>query len=251
MGHSGMTTPSFDVETLSAADLVEWGIREFGDRFAIVTSFQREGMIVLDMAVRVSDSVRVMTLDTGRLPAETFDMIERVYQRYGVRVQTVLPDPDETGSMVSHFGPNLFVESVGHRRLCCEIRKVRPLERALAGIQAYAVGLRRAQSESRESIRKLEGAGGRWKLSPLADWSAEQVREYIRANDVPEHPLYARGYTSIGCAPCTRATRPGETERAGRWWWEQGVASECGLHFSPDGKVERTVDVLLREILTD
>jgi phosphoadenylyl-sulfate reductase (thioredoxin) len=242
---------SVQPDSLSATELVTIAVREFGDRFAVITSFQREGMVVLDMAFRISPSVRVITLDTGRLPAETFDMMETVYQRYGVRVQTVMPDPAETSRMVRRYGPNLFLESVGHRRLCCEIRKVRPMARALEGIQAYAVGLRRGQSEARESVPKIEEAAGRWKLSPLADWTSDQVAAYIKENNVPQHPLYEQGYRSIGCAPCTRATGPDESERAGRWWWEQGVASECGLHFSPDGKVERTVDVLLREILSN
>jgi phosphoadenosine phosphosulfate reductase len=245
-----MATLSVQPETLPAQELVAWAISEFGDKFAVVTSFQREGMVVLDMAMRVSKSVRLITLDTGRLPAETYDMMELVYNRYGVRVQTILPDPQETSRMVKRFGPNLFLESLGHRRLCCEIRKVRPMERALEGIQAYAVGLRWGQSAARESVPRLEQVDGKWKLSPLVDWTAAQLADYIRENNVPQHPLYAKGYTSIGCAPCTRATLPGESERAGRWWWEQGVNSECGLHFSPDGKVERTVDVLLREILS-
>jgi phosphoadenosine phosphosulfate reductase len=236
-----MTTLSVRTETASAPDLIAWAISEYGDKFAIVTSFQREGMVILDMAMKISKSVRLVTLDTGRLPSETYDIMELVYQKYGVRVQPILPEPFEASRMVRKFGPNLFLESVGHRRLCCEIRKVRPMARALEGVQAYAVGLRRGQSVSRESVPRIE----------QVDWTAEELADYIRENDVPQHPLYARGYTSIGCAPCTRATREGESERAGRWWWEQGVDSECGLHFSPDGKVERTVDVLLREILSD
>lgn len=247
-----MTSPAaLDLETLPADELLGWAIRDFGDRFALVTSFQREGMVLIDMAARITPSVRVITLDTGRLPAETFDIIERVYERYRIRVEITLPDAGETARMVTKFGPNLFLESVGHRRLCCEIRKVRPLERALSGIDAFTVGLRRGQNESREFVPKAEFTDRRWKLSPLADWTAEQIRDYTRENNVPQHPLYARGYPSIGCGPCTRATHPGESDRAGRWWWEQGAATECGLHFSPDGRAERTVDVLLREILTD
>lgn len=246
-----MTMLSIPSETQTAQEVVEWAIRKFGDRFAVVTSFQREGMIVLDMAMEFSKSIRLITLDTGRLPAETYDMMELVYKRYGVRVQTILPEAGDISRMVKRFGPNLFLESVGHRRLCCEIRKVRPMVHALDGIEAYAVGLRWGQTAARDSVPRLEEVDGKWKLSPLVDWTPEQVSDYIREHDVPQHPLYAKGYTSIGCAPCTRATRPGESERAGRWWWEQGVDSECGLHFSPDGKVERTVDVLLREILSD
>jgi phosphoadenylyl-sulfate reductase (thioredoxin) len=172
-----------------------------------------------------------------------------VRERYPIRLEAVLPDPAEVESMVSRFGPNLFRDSVAHRQACCEIRKVRPLDRKLTSVDAYAVGLRREQNETRAGVQKSADTGGRKKLSPLADWSKDDVLGYIRAHDVPMHALYQRGYTSIGCAPCTRATEPGEGERAGRWWWEEGAASECGLHFRADGKMERSVDVLLREIL--
>ncbi|MDZ4798926.1 MAG: phosphoadenylyl-sulfate reductase [Bryobacteraceae bacterium] len=238
-------------EQLSAEGLIEWALQTWGSQFAVVTSFQAEGMVVLDMAVRRDPGVRVITLDTGRLPEETYAIVEAVRAKYGVRVEMVSPDRDEVERMVMRFGPNLFRETLAQRRLCCEVRKVRPLARKLAGIEAYAVGLRRGQGESRENIPKVADDRGRKKLSPLADWTREDVAEYTRRHGVPEHPLYARGYTSIGCGPCTRATQPGESERAGRWWWEQDGNSECGLHFTAEGRVERTVDVLLREILTD
>ena len=240
-----------DLEQLTAQELLEYAMATWGDRFALVTSFQAEGMVLLDMAARISPSVRVITLDTGRLPAESFELMDQVVRRYGVRIETVLPDAAEVESMVSRFGPNLFRDSVAHRRACCHIRKVRPLDRKLVSLDAYAVGLRRGQSEGREEVAKAAESKGKWKLSPLADWSKEQVLDYVRQHDVPMHPLYARGYTSIGCGPCTRATEAGEHERAGRWWWEQGGNSECGLHFTADGRVERSVDVLVREILTN
>jgi len=220
-----------------------------GEKFAVVTSFQNEGMAVLDMAAKISSNVRVVTLDTGRLPAETYDIIETVRGHYGVRVELVSPDAGEIETMVSRFGPNLFYESVAYRNLCCHIRKVRPLERKLAEFQAWAVGLRRSQSDSRAELSTAQQIDGKWKLSPLADWTREQVEEYLVRNGVPRHPLYARGYTSIGCGPCTRATTTGEHERAGRWWWETEGKKECGIHFAPDGRVERTLDVLLREVL--
>ena len=151
--------------------------------------------------------------------------------------------------MVALHGPNLFFRASAMRMLCCNIRKVRPLDRKLKELKAWAVGLRRAQSDSRADIRKVDLEAAPVKISPLADWTAEQVEEYIRRNDVPRHPLYARGYTSIGCDPCTRAVEPGEGERAGRWWWEQDVDKECGIHFTADGRVQRNVDVLLEEVL--
>ena len=247
-----MTEPDLAVlQGLSAEELVRWAVRMYGRRFAVLTSFQSEGMVVLDLACRVSPDVRVVTLDTGRLPPETYDMMESVRARYGISIETVSPDAAEIERMTTRFGPNLFDESMAHRRLCCEIRKVKPLGRKLDGIDAYAVGLRRGQGESRGDIANAVIDRGKLKLSPLADWTEEQMSQYTLAHDVPVHPLYKRGYTSIGCGPCTRATVAGEAARAGRWWWEQDGNSECGLHFSADGKVERSVDVLLREILSN
>lgn len=245
-----MLSTTETISDLSGTALLEWAANKYGTRFAVLTSFQAEGMVVLDMALRISPDIRVLTLDTGRLPAETYDMIETVRQRYQVPVELVFPDAQETEQMTTRFGPNLFRDSVAERRLCCEIRKVRPLSRKLEGIDAWAVGLRREQSELRESVETITEENGRFKLSPLADWTREQIQEYTREHNLPVHPLYKQGYTSIGCGPCTRATRPGEAERAGRWWWEEEGNAECGLHFTAEGKVERSVDVLLREILS-
>jgi thioredoxin-dependent adenylylsulfate APS reductase len=215
----------------------------------VVTSFQYEGMVIVDMAARKSKDVRVVTLDTGRLPAETYDMIEAVRARYGVRIELVSPEASEIETMVAAHGPNLFYESLALRTACCHFRKVRPLNRKLEKFDAWLTGLRRSQSDTRGSLGTLATENGRLKISPLAHWSREDVEAYTREHDVPRHPLYANGYTSIGCAPCSRPTEPGEDERAGRWWWETGAAKECGLHFSPDGRAMRTVDVLIHEIL--
>jgi phosphoadenosine phosphosulfate reductase len=238
-------------EEMTATEVLEKAISLYGPRFGVLTSFQREGMVIVDMAARIDPKVRVMTLDTGRLPAATYDIMEQVRGRYGIAIEIVSPDGGELEAMVSKHGPNLFYESLAHRRLCCHFRKVRPLDAKLQGVDCYAVGLRRGQSEGRSEVEKVAQGDRLLKLSPLADWSSAQVEDYIRANNVPVHPLYAQGYTSIGCDPCTRATSAGEDERAGRWWWEQGSNKECGLHFSADGRVERSVDVLIREILLD
>ena len=237
------------LEKTSAPELLAWAIGEYGDSLAISTSFQTGGMVILDMAARISPRVRVFTLDTGRLPEETYRMIETVRERYGIAVETVSPDPAEVEAMVGRHGPNLFYREPPMRMLCCQVRKVRPLARKLSELKAWVVGLRREQNESRAEVRRVEQSHGRLKLSPLADWTADQVREYIRRHDVPMHPLYAAGYRSIGCAPCTRAIGPDEDERAGRWWWELDADKECGIHFSPEGKAERKLDVLLSEIL--
>jgi len=237
------------LESASARELIQWATKTFGSRFAVVTSFQSEGMVLLDMAARLSSSLRVVTLDTGRLPEETYQMMEMIRERYGLPIEVVAPDAGEVESMMTRFGPNLFYETPALRRLCCHIRKVRPLDRKLSEVDAWAVGLRRSQSDTRGALTKVEEIEGRVKISPLADWSAAQVADYIREHNVPSHTLYAKGYTSIGCGPCTRATIAGEDERAGRWWWEQQDNKECGIHFSAEGKVERTLDVLVREIL--
>jgi phosphoadenosine phosphosulfate reductase len=226
------------LERLPAADLLAWAIHAYGRRFAVVTSFQAEGMVVLDLARRVDPRVRVLTLDTGRLPEETHEVIEAVRTGLGLTVEVVTPDPAEVGAMVARDGPNLFRQDPALRRLCCHVRKVAPLARALTGLDAWATGLRRDGGAARAGTPKAEldaDHGGIVKLNPLADWTRDQVWEHVRANRLPVNPLYQRGYTSIGCAPCTRPTRPGEDERAGRWWWEADPARECGLHHaSPD-----------------
>jgi phosphoadenosine phosphosulfate reductase len=236
-------------EALDAEAMMAAALRRFGRRFAIVTSLQPQGMVILDMAVRIDPGVRVITLDTGRLPDETLAMIRSTGQRYGVKLEVIPPDAGEVDAMVSRWGTDLFRDSVAKRRLCCHIRKVRPLAAALHHVDAYAVGLRRDQSESRSDASKAINDNGKLKLSPLLDWTAEQVDDYTRRHNVPRHPLLDRGYASIGCAPCTRAIAPGEDERAGRWWWEIGAAKECGLHQTPTGQLRREMDVMLDEVL--
>ena len=228
-----------DFEAASASEVLSWAIDTFGESFAIATSFQKEGMVIVDLASRISPAVRVFTLDTGRLPDETYQMMETVRQRYGITVETVFPERAEVERLVTIHGPNLFYSSVPGRQRCCEVRKVLPLNRKLETLKAWASGLRREQSETRSAVPKVERQDGRLKLNPLADWTSIEVEEYITRHKVPLHPLYARGYTSIGCAPCTRAVQPGESERAGRWWWEEDAKKECGIHFAADGSVSR------------
>lgn len=232
---------STNFEHLSAAELVSWAISTYGEKFAIATSFQKEGMVILDLACRTAPTagIHVFTLDTGRLPEETHHMIDVVRERYGIAIEAVFPDAGELQQLVSEHGSNPFYRSRELRALCCDIRKVRPLHRKLQGFSAWATGLRRQQAESRSAVRKAEEKDGRIRVCPLADWTAEQVEQYTREYDVPVHPLYARGYTSIGCGPCTRSVQPGEDERAGRWWWEQNEHKECGIHFAANGRLQR------------
>ena len=217
-----------------------WAIDSYGEGFAIASSFQKEDMILVDLASGASTGrlVRVFTLDTGRLPEETYQMTEQVRARYGIGVEAVFPGQEEVEGLVAAHGPNLFRISPELRHACCDARKTRPLARKLRELRAWAAGLRRQQSPTRAAIPKVEELDGVVKLSPLADWTSAQVEEYTVAHGLPVHPLYARGYASIGCAPCTRAIQPGEPERAGRWWWEEGN-KECGIHFAADGSVRR------------
>ena len=237
----------------AAEDILRWGLEEFGQGIAICTSFQATGSVIVDMAAKlVGDRAQVFSIDTGRLHEETFKLISDFRRRYGITVELVVPDAQELGSMLTKHGPNLFYEAPAKRRLCCEIRKVRPLKRRLSTLDAWITGLRRDQSGLRAAIEKVsvdEEHGGILKLSPLADWTSDQVFEYAERNGVPLHPLYAKGYPSIGCHPCTRAVKPGEDSRSGRWWWEDEADKECGMHFSGDGRLRREFDLLLDDVL--
>jgi phosphoadenosine phosphosulfate reductase len=226
-----------DWEGMSPYEVLLTAFRAFGDGVRIACSLGVEDMVILHEAVRAADALtikpRVFVLDTGRLHQETYDLLDRARERYGVVVDAYAPDTATVERLVRQKGPNSFFSSVEDRRECCHVRKVAPLARALSGAQAWVTGLRRAQSATRAEVRVAEidaANGGILKLSPLAAWTEEQVWAFAREHHVPTHALHARGYPSIGCAPCTRAISPGEDARAGRWWWEQDTHKECGLH---------------------
>jgi phosphoadenosine phosphosulfate reductase len=210
---------------------------------AFASSLGAEDMVLTDMIATHRFGIEIFTLDTGRLHAETLDLLPEIARRYGREVRVVSPDPAAVGDYVTRHGEDAIFSSVELRNRCCEIRKIEPLERVLAGKRAWITGMRRAQSTSRAeiSVEEKDEARGLKKFNPLADWSEDDVWSYIRHFDVPFNPLHARGYPSIGCAPCTRPVAAGENPRAGRWWWEAGrsVANECGIHFSPEGKLVR------------
>jgi phosphoadenylyl-sulfate reductase (thioredoxin) len=206
-------------------------------------------VIIIDLVQKIAPQIPIVILDTGRLPATTYEAIAMVEARYGVAVERVLPDAGEVDAMVSAHRADLFRDSVPQRMLCCNVRKVRPLARRMASTAAYFTGIRREQNEERENVPVFDRSARPVKISPLADWTESDVAQYTLEHQLPMHPLYAQGYRSIGCDPCTRAVIAGEDERAGRWWWEDDIAKECGIHFSPDGRAERVVDVLLRELL--
>ncbi len=217
---------------MSAEATLRWTYDTFA-RVAIVASFQAESSVIIDIASRIRPDVTVLTLDTGRLPPQTHDMIDRVRARYGIEIEVVRPDPVEVRDMIAAHGSHLFYRSVEMRRLCCDVRKSRPLDRALSAYDAWVTGLRREQAATRANTQVVAldpEHHGMTKIAPLATWSKADVWAYIREHDLPHHSLYDHGYTSIGCAPCTRATANGEDERAGRWWWEQNEVKECGIH---------------------
>jgi thioredoxin-dependent adenylylsulfate APS reductase len=175
----------------------------------------------------------VFTIDTGRLPQETYNVMDHVREKYGIPIEVYFPRAEDVEEMVRKHGLNLFYKSVELRILCCHVRKVEPLKRALSGLDAWITGLRREQAPTRAVIKKVEVDhvnGGIIKINPLADWTSQQVWEYIREKGVPYNALYDHGYLSIGCAPCTRPIKQGEDPRSGRWWWEKGI-KECGLHW--------------------
>jgi thioredoxin-dependent adenylylsulfate APS reductase len=232
--------------------VLEWALERFAPRIAISTAFQIDGVALVDMAYAIDPEVEVFSVDTGRLPAETYELIEALRARYpGLRLKLLAPNGDEISAMVGRHGPNLFYRSVENRLLCCQIRKVRPLTRHLATLDAWITGLRRDQWASRTNIRKVEldhDHGGIVKLNPLAEWSEEEVWDYVREREVPYNALYDRGFTSIGCAPCTRAIQPGEAARAGRWWWEENAPKECGIHCAIEsGGLEHELEAILGE----
>jgi phosphoadenosine phosphosulfate reductase len=204
------------------------------------SSLAAEDMVLTDLILKAGLPISIFSLETGRLHKETLEVLDKVKAHYGHDIVLYRPQPELVEEYVSRHGLNAFYDSVEMRKECCRVRKVEPLGRALAGNKAWITGQRRAQSATRSDLRVEEDDPAHFmtKFNPLADWSEEDVWNYIRANNVPYNPLHDRGYPSIGCEPCTRAIQPGEDVRAGRWWWENPESKECGLHVV-DGKLVR------------
>jgi phosphoadenosine phosphosulfate reductase len=204
------------------------------------SSLAAEDMVLTDLILKAGLPIGIFSLETGRLHQETLDVLGKVKAHYGHDIALYRPQPELVEQYVTQNGLNAFYDSVEMRKECCRVRKVEPLGRALAGNKAWVTGQRRAQSTTRAelSVQEDDSAHGMAKFNPLADWSEQDVWQYIRDNDVPYNSLHERGYPSIGCEPCTRAIQPGEDVRAGRWWWENPESKECGLHLV-DGKLIR------------
>jgi phosphoadenosine phosphosulfate reductase len=222
-------------EGWTAEELLGWGIDTFAPRIALSASFgSPDGMVILDLMHRLRPgAARVFTLDTGRMFQETYDLMDRVRDRYKISIEVFFPRPEAVEAMVREHRLNLFYDSVALRQKCCGVRKVEPLERALRHLDAWIAGLRPEQSTTRTEVRAVEVDevhGGRIKINPLVSWSKADVWAYVEKHHVPVNALHAKGFPTVGCLPCTRAVEAGEDERAGRWWWENADTRECGIH---------------------
>ena len=208
----------------------------------LASSLSIEDMVVTDAILSGGHAIEVFTLDTGRMHADTLALVDAIQQKYTCAVKVYRPEPQAVTQYITVHGRDAFYDSVDLRKRCCEIRKVEPLKRALAGKKAWLTGMRREQSTTRTEldIQRFDSVYGLEKFNALADWSEDEVWTYLRARDVPYNALYDQGYRSIGCAPCSSPVVAGEDVRAGRWWWEQPDSKECGLHVGPDGTLVRT-----------
>ena len=228
-------TRGFDARVAHASALLREAAEDHAGRIVQVSSLGAEGMVLTDLIARQKLPVIVSTLDTGMLHAETRALIPRIAERYGIEVQVFRPHEQTVVQFVRRHGERAMFDSVQQRKACCALRKLEPMQRVLAGHSAWITGLRREQSEHRGTVPFFAiDDEGREKFYPLADWSEADVWHYIASRDVPYNPLHDQHFPSIGCAPCTRAVSAGEDPRAGRWWWEQGEAKECGLHLRPE-----------------
>ena len=233
---------------LSVTDFLAWALNRFEPQgqaptLAFASSLGLEDQLLLsylDGALagfpQPSARIHAFTLDTGRLNPETYDLMQINRERYRLPLASYWPEAPAVEALVAQGGPNLFYDSVENRKACCGVRKVAPLNRALAGRDAWITGLRRAQSVTRTGLERVEwdGAHALVKLNPLIDWTLDEVKSALEDRNVPVNALHAQGYPSLGCAPCTRAVKPGEDERAGRWWWEDADKKECGIHVSTE-----------------
>jgi len=224
-----------ELNGLDAEGILKWTIDKFGSGAALATSFGAEDQVLTDLSIAIGRPVRIFTLDTGRFFQETYDLMHTTMKLYRLQFEVYAPDADDLARLIEADGPNLFYESIEKRKACCAVRKTMPLRRATEGRDAWITGLRKGQSVTRNGTEAIEWdeVHGLYKISPLHDWTEDQVWAYLRIHSVPFNALHEKGFPSIGCAPCTRAVAPGEDVRAGRWWWELPEHRECGLHNRP------------------
>jgi len=214
-------------------EILKWSLDNLHPSIAMASSFGAEDVVVIDMIMKINPKARIFTLDTGRLNQETYDVMDEIRQKYNMNLEVMFPDQNETEQMVRVNGMNLFYHSIGNRKLCCGIRKVHPLNKMLSTLDGWITGLRADQTEVRLKANRIEideQHNGIIKINPIIEWTWEQTWDYIKKNNIPYNKLHDKGFPSIGCEPCTRAIKPGEPLRAGRWWWESDSQKECGLH---------------------
>ena len=223
----------FEITVNSAEEALGRSLHAFGvDRIVLASSFGAEDQVLTHMLAQINPAARIFTLDTGRLFQQTYDTMQESIERYGLRYEVYGPEAQEVAELISIDGPNLFYASLQKRQACCEVRKLRPLRKVLSTVDAWICGLRRDQAVTRQAVELAawDAEFGIYKICPLFDWTEDRVWQYIREHQVPYNRLHDRGFRSIGCEPCTRATAPHEDVRAGRWWWESPEHKECGLH---------------------
>jgi len=235
-----------ETDSLGLLPFLRWAMDTFGPdqglpTLAFASSLGQEDQWLLWNLCQFTEApemVHAFTLDTGRLPTETYELLETNRHAFALQVHAYFPESGAVEQMVNNHGVNLFYESLDLRKACCAVRKVAPLKRALAGRRAWLTGLRQGQAATRAQVHRIEWdeSHGLIKLNPLASWSLADVQKAVEQHEVPVNALHAQGYPSLGCAPCTRAVAPGEDERSGRWWWESADKKECGLHIAPDAK---------------
>lgn len=223
---------TYKISRLNISDSITWLATEFPGKVTFSSSFSAEDQVIAHAILSNNLPISIFTLDTGRLFGETYSVWSTTNEKYNTRIKAYYPNALVLEHFINEKGPNSFYESIENRKQCCYIRKVEPLKRALAGNSIWITGLRAEHSPERKNLQRIEWDEGNKiiKYHPLLLWTAQDVRNYINEHDVPYNALHDRGFVSIGCAPCTRAIRPGEDFRAGRWWWEEAGKKECGLH---------------------
>ena len=213
--------------------ILNYFVDKYKDRAALSSSFSIEDQVITHMIVSIKNNPKIFTLDTGRLPYETYSLIDRTREHYNIEIEVYFPNNNQTEKMVKEKGVNLFYNSVEDRKRCCYVRKIEPLKRALSNLDVWITGLRKEQSITRDNLKIVEYDENYnvIKVNPLCNWTEEKVWNYIKKNNVPYNQLYKHGFKSIGCAPCTRPVENGGNIRDGRWWWENSDTKECGLHI--------------------
>ena len=221
-----------DIENKNIPEILGTLAKEFPGKILFTTSFGIEDQVLTDYIFRNDLPIRVVSIDTGRMFEETYKVFNRTRERYGKEIEVYFPKHEAVEKLLASKGPYSFYESVENRKECCNIRKVEPLRRALQGMECWITGIRRDQNQNRTSMQMMEWdeGYGLYKVNPLLDWTLQDVENHIKKENVPYNSLHDKGFVSIGCAPCTRAIKPGEDFRAGRWWWENNSGKECGLH---------------------